>query len=519
MPYRSPYPDVHVPDVPLSDFVLGGADTHPGRPALVCAVSGRTLTFGELRDGVRRLAAGLSQRIRKGDVVAIWSPNVPEYAVAFHGVLTIGAIVTTVNPAYTVEEVAFQLRDATARLLMTVGALREQAVEAVAASGQGIEIVTFDETPGLPSLASLAIDAEPPAVTIDPAVDVAVLPYSSGTTGRSKGVMLTHRNLVANLVQIDGMEARDLPAFVGVLPFFHIYGMMVILNFALFRRATTVTLPRFELEAFLRVLQDWPIALAHIVPPIGVALAKHPAVDKYNLRGVKCLFSGAAPFGPELTSVLRDRLGVTVRQGYGMTECSPAAFYTAPGAEQDGTVGFLVPNTECRIVGVDTGQDVGPGEAGEVWCRGPQVMKGYLNNAEATAVTVDADGWLRTGDIGVLDPEGRLTIVDRLKELIKVKGFQVAPAELESLLHEHPQIADVAVIPVIDEDAGEVPKAVVVARGALSAEAVIEFVQPRVAYYKRIRHVEFIDAIPKSPSGKILRRILIERERQRAAGV
>ena len=518
MPIRSAHPDVRVPDVALSEFVLGGADA-ADRPALVCAISGRTLTCGELRERVRRLAAGLAQRIGKGDVVAIWAPNLPEYAVAFHGVLTLGAVVTTINPAYTVEEVAFQLRDADAKLLITIALLSGQAAEAIAATGRAIDIATFDDAPGLPSLASLAIDADPPAVTIDPAVDVAALPYSSGTTGRSKGVMLTHRNLVANLVQIDAMESSDVKALVGVLPFFHIYGMMVILNFALLRRATTVTLPRFELEAFLRVLQEWPIALAHIVPPIAVALAKHPAVDNYNLQNVKCLFTAAAPCGPELTSALRARLGVTVRQGYGMTECSPAAFYASPGAEQDGTVGFLIPSTECRIVGVESGQDLGPGEAGEVWVRGPQVMKGYLNDPDATAVTVTADGWLRTGDIGVIDAEGRLTIVDRLKELIKVKGFQVAPAELESLLLEHPQIADVAVIPVIDDDAGEVPKAMVVSRGALSAEAVIEFVQPRVAYYKRIRHVEFIDAIPKSPSGKILRRILIERERQRAAGV
>jgi acyl-CoA synthetase (AMP-forming)/AMP-acid ligase II len=285
------------------------------------------------------------------------------------------------------------------------------------------------------------------------------------------------------------------------------------MNFGLMRGATIVTLPRFELESFLKVLQDWPIALAHIVPPIAVALAKHPAVDRYDLRNVKCVFSGAAPLGPELTQALRERLNVTTRQGYGMTETSPVAYYTPPAAERDGKVGVLVPNTECRIVDPETGRDVGPDEAGEVWIRGPQVMKGYLNNPEATAITLDGDGWLRTGDIGTVDTDGFLTVVDRLKELIKVKGYQVAPAELESLLLEHPQIADVAVIPVPDDDAGEVPKALVVARGPLTADGVIEFIAPRVAYYKRIRHVEFIDAIPKSPSGKILRRILVARER------
>jgi acyl-CoA synthetase (AMP-forming)/AMP-acid ligase II len=302
----------------------------------------------------------------------------------------------------------------------------------------------------------------------------------------------------------------------GVLPFFHIYGMTAIMNLGLLRRATVVTLPRFELESFLKVLQDWPIPVAHIVPPIAVALAKHPVVDRYDLSGVKWLFSGAAPLGAELTAAIRTRLGITTRQGYGLTETSPAAYITPPGAERDGTVGLLVPGTECRIVCTETGQMLECHQRGEVLIRGPQVMKGYWNNTEATAATIDADGWLHTGDIGLVDDEGYLTVVDRLKELIKVKGYQVAPAELESLLLEHPQIADVAVIPVADEEAGEVPKACVVVKDPLTAGDVMDFIAPRVAHYKRIRHVEFIESIPKSPSGKILRRLLVERERTRA---
>ena len=520
MPFRSPYADVELPEIALTDLVLGRCGAYRDRPALVDGLSGRSLSFGELCDQVRRLAAGLSRRICKGDVVAIWAPNSPDYAVVFHAVLSLGAILTTINPAYTNDEVAFQLRDANARLLVTTPSLAARASDAVAAAGQSIPIITVDDAPGLPSLASIAIDGDPPPVAIDPAGDVAVMPYSSGTTGLPKGVMLTHRNLIANLVQTDAVETGELSAFVGVLPFFHIYGMTVIMNFGLMRGATIVTLPRFELESFLKVLQDWPIALAHIVPPIAVALAKHPVVERYDLRHVKGVFSGAAPLGPELTQALRDRLNVATRQGYGMTETSPVAYYTPPGGERDGKVGVLVPNTECRIVDPETASDVGADSLGEVWIRGPQVMKGYLNNAEATAATIDSDGWLRTGDIGTVDSEGFLTVVDRLKELIKVKGYQVAPAELESLLLEHPQIADVAVIPVADGEAGEVPKALVVARGSLTADDVMEFIAPRVAYYKRIRHVEFIDAIPKSPSGKILRRVLVARERAiRAAAV
>ncbi len=513
MPFQSPFADVSVPNLTLTEVVLGGAQAYRDRHALVDGASGRVLTFGELCEQVRRVAAGLSRRVGKGDVVAIWAPNMPEYAVVFHAVACLGAILTTVNPACTSEDLVFQLRDADAKMLITTAALAERARLAAATAARPIEIVTIDPTPGVASLASIAVNADPPSVTIDPATDVVVLPYSSGTTGLPKGVMLTHRNLVANLVQIDAIEARDLGALMGVLPFFHIYGMVVILNLGLMRGATIVTLPRFELEPFLRVLQEWPIALAHIVPPVAVALAKHPAVDRYNLSGVRWLFSAAAPLGKELTEAVETRLSVRVRQGYGMTEASPATHYTAPGGERPGKVGPLVPSTECRIVDPETNTDLGVGQSGEVWVRGPQVMKGYLNNPEATARTVDSQGWLHTGDIGVVDEDGYLEVVDRLKELIKVKGYQVAPAELEALLLKHPKIADAAVIPVRDEEAGERPKAFIVVRESLTAEEVMTFVDTHVAHYKRIRKVAFVESIPKSASGKILRRVLVERER------
>jgi acyl-CoA synthetase (AMP-forming)/AMP-acid ligase II len=522
MPFRSPFPDVTIPNVPLTEFVLEGAHGYRDRPALVDGLSGQTLTFGELVDRIRRLAAGLSRRgIGKGDVVAIWAPNLPEYAVVFHAVARMGAVLTPVNPSYTIEELAFQLRDAGARLLVTTAALVDRARDAVAvATTSGIiEIVTIDRAGHVPTIQDIEVDADPPPVTIDVARDVVVMPYSSGTTGLPKGVMLTHRNLLANLVQIDAIEDPDLRALAGVLPFFHIYGMVIVMNFGLRRGATCITLPRFDLEAFLRMLQDWPITLAHIVPPIAVALAKHPVVDNYDLSGVRWLFSGAAPLGPQLTEAVEARLSVRVRQGYGMTEASPATHYTVPGAHRPGKIGPLMPCTEGRIVDPETGADLPAGKPGEVWVRGPQVMKGYLNNPEATARTVDVDGWLRTGDIGIVDDDGYLEIVDRLKELIKVNGFQVAPAELEAVLLKHPDIADAAVIPVGDEVAGQVPKAIVVLRAPLSAEAVMAFVEEHVAHFKRVRHVAFVESIPKSPSGKILRRVLVQKDREaREAG-
>ncbi len=499
---------MEIPDLPLTDFVMANAASYPERVALVDAATGRQITYGALLDGIRRLAAGLSQRgIGQGTVVALWTPNVPEFAVVFHAVARLGAVLTTANPVYTSQEMAFQLADSDAALLITTGSLLARAREAVA-KGKAIDIITVDGADGTLSLDDIGVDAEPPAVRIDPANDIVVLPYSSGTTGLPKGVMLTHRNLVANLVQIDAIETFELKALLAVLPFFHIYGMVVIMNLGLRRGATLVTMARFELEPVLRALQVWPVSIFHVAPPVAVALAKHPAVDQYDLSSLRCLFSGAAPLGAELTHQVETRLSVRVRQGYGMTEASPATHYTVPGRERPGKVGTLVPSTECRIVEVETGRNCGVGERGEVWVRGPQVMKGYLNNRDATAQTVDADGWLHTGDIGEMDDEGNLEIVDRLKELIKVKGFQVAPAELESLLLKHPSIADAAVIAVPDAECGEAPMAFVVARGTLGVNEVMEFVEPHVAYYKRIRYVRFIDQIPKSPSGKILRRVL-----------
>jgi acyl-CoA synthetase (AMP-forming)/AMP-acid ligase II len=513
MAYRSPYPDITVPSTSLFDEVLGRAAARGDAVAMADGLTRRTITYAQLLDQIRRVAAGLAARgIKKGDVISLWSPNLPEWPVAFFGALRLGAIVHTSNPVSTPEELSYQLADAGSRILITVNALSEKAREAVAETQRDIEIITLDDSP-FATLGSVMVDAEPPAVHIDPANDIAALPYSSGTTGLPKGVMLTHRNIVAQLNQIEAIETTKMPAMLGVLPFFHIYGMVIILFHGLMRGATIVTMTKFEFEPFLKVLQDWPITSAHIVPPIVVGLGKHPAVDNYKFPHLKHLFSGAAPLGPELTDAVEKRLNVRIRQGYGMTEASPATHYTVAGAERSGTVGQLMPSVQMRIIDPESGQDVPTGQSGEVWVRGPNVMKGYLNNPEATSRTIDAEGWLHTGDIGVVDADGFLTVVDRLKELIKVKGFQVAPAELESLLLKHPKIADVAVIPVADQDSGEVPKAVVVAKSPLTADEVTDFLLPHVAHYKRVRHVEFVDAIPKSPSGKILRRVLVERER------
>jgi acyl-CoA synthetase (AMP-forming)/AMP-acid ligase II len=518
MSYRSPYPDVDIPNVSLPEFVLERAEQFADKPALIDGPSGRSLTFGQLAKAVRRTAAGLAARgFGKGDVFAIYSPNLPEYAVAFMGVATAGGVNTTVNPLYTAHELQRQLIDSEAKFLVTIPPLVDRAKEA--AEGTRVrEVFVFGEAAGATSFSALASsDGEPPVVDIDPREDLVALPYSSGTTGMPKGVMLTHRNLVANLCQTHAVEQlKDTEVLIGILPFYHIYGMVVIMSGALRAGATTITMPRFDLEQFLELLQKHGVTMAYLVPPIVLALAKHPLVDDYDISKLTDILSGAAPLPGPVARACVERHGVVLRQGYGLTETSPVTH--ANGRDREvkvDSVGAPIPNTEYRLVDLGTGEDADTDQLGEIWIRGPQVMKGYLNNPDATRDMLDDDGWLHTGDIGRADADEYMYVVDRVKELIKYKGLQVAPAELEAVIQAHPAVADVAVIPIPDLEAGEIPKAFIVVRpgATVTAEAIMAHVADQVAPHKKVRAVEFIDAIPKVPSGKILRRELRDRER------
>jgi len=520
MIFRGPYPDVSIPEVSLTDFIFNATGSIKDKPALIDGPSGHSLTYAELEAAVRRVAANLAQRgFKKGDVFAIFSTNCPEYAIAFHAVAMLGGINTTLNPLYTAEEALFQLKDARARFLVTAPPFIDKAREA-ATQANIEELFVFGEAEGTtPFAALLAGEGDVPHVEIKPKDDLVALPYSSGTTGLAKGVMLTHHNLVANMRQMDGLDyfhRQDI--LLCVLPLFHIYGLVVVLNMGLHMGATIVTMPRFDLEQFLAAIQKYRVTLSHIVPPIVLKLAKEPIVNDYDLSSLKMIFSGAAPLGPELSKECMQRIGCSIRQGYGMTETSPVTHSTPadPLKVKLGSVGPPAPNTECKLVDPASGSALGPNEEGEVCVRGPQNMNGYLNNPEATARTIDADGWLHTGDVGYADEEGHFFIVDRVKELIKYKGFQVAPAELEAVLLTHPAVADAAVIPCRDDEAGEIPKAFVVLKSEATEDELIDFVADRVARYKKIRMVEFIDQIPKSLSGKILRRVLVEKEREKA---
>jgi acyl-CoA synthetase (AMP-forming)/AMP-acid ligase II len=524
MIFRSPYAQVEIPEMPLPPFVLARAHELGAKPALVDGVSGRALSYAELAEQVQRVAAGIAARgLSKGDVFAILSPNALEYALAFLGVTLAGGVVTPINPHATTAEVAYQLTDAGAKFLLAAPACLEKAQAARNADVRELFVIGEAQAGATPFAELLTNDGRAPAVEIDPRADLVALPYSSGTTGKQKGVMLTHHNLVASLCQLMGADqftADD--TLICLLPLFHIYALQVILNAGLATGATVVMLPRFDLEGVLRAIQTHRVTFAHFVPPIMLTLVKQPVVDDYDLSSLKTIFCGAAPLSREVASACAARFGCQIRQGYGMTETAPASHMAPPDPDNArcDSIGWCVPNMECKIVDSETGAELGTGARGEICVRGPQVMRGYLNKPEATAQTIDADGWLHTGDIGYVDEHGYFYIVDRLKELIKYKGFQVAPAELEAVLLTHPAVADAAVVPSPDDEAGEVPKAFVVlkpddatADATARAEELLTYVAARVAPHKKIRRIEFIAQIPKSASGKILRRLLVARER------
>jgi acyl-CoA synthetase (AMP-forming)/AMP-acid ligase II len=517
--WRSDLPDVEVGGASLPEFLLGRADLPTGKAALVDGPSGRSLTYGQLAAGVERVAAGLAARgFGRGDVLGLYSPNLPEYPLAAYGAMAAGGAVTTASPLLTAGELAGQLVETGATALVTIPPFLDPA-RAAAEKADVDEVLVFGEADGATPFRELLAHHHPPARTvIDPERDVAALPFSSGTTGLPKGVELTHASMVTSVRQTQVMlrfAADDV--VLAVAPLFHVMGQIGVLACGLRAGATVVTLPRFDLEGFLDAIQRHRVTAMIVAPPIMLALANHPLVDRYDLSSLRLVGCGAAPLSGEIEQRCADRLGCEVAQGFGMTEATCCIAISPPDAPRHGSVGQLLPNTSARIVDPATGTDLRPGRTGELWVRGPQLMRGYRNQPEATAHTIDPDGWLHSGDLCAFDDDGYLYVVDRLKELIKYKGSQVAPAELEHLLMAHPAVADAAVVPRPDADAGEVPVAYVVPRGQATPDELLAWVGERVAPFKRLWAIELTDQIPRSPVGKLLRRVLVEAERARYA--
>ena len=513
---------------PLQDLLRRAIDRGPGKVAVIDGDG--TYSYSQLGEYSDRLASALvGLGVSPGDRVAILAPNCVEFVIAFYGIVKAGAIVTTVNSGYREREIAHQLNDSGAETLIVHPALKPMSDAARSETPALVrEIVIEPDSSDPDSFWGLLENASPvpPSIPVDPVNDVAVLPYSSGTTGLSKGVMLTHYNLVANVQQF--LDRKDEAAVIGPddvllthLPLFHIYGMNVLMNGAIGAGCAQVMMGRFDMDEFLDLMSRHRVSVLFTVPPVGLGLTQYPGVADHDLSSLKVGFFGAAPLSADMQLRIQDVMGFPIIQGYGMTEASPVTHsdFLEPHLTRHGSIGPSLPDTEQKVVDVETGEtEVPAGESGELMIRGPQVMKGYYNNAEATRDTLTEDGWLHTGDIVRMDPDGYVWVLDRLKELIKYKGFQVPPAELEGVLLEHPGISDAAVIGKEDIESGEIPKAFVVTTPGsdVSAEDVMSFVAERVATFKHVREVEFIDAVPKNPSGKILRRNLVELERSRS---
>ncbi|XP_047997607.1 4-coumarate--CoA ligase 3-like isoform X2 [Leguminivora glycinivorella] len=520
---RSPYRAVEAPNRTVVEHVWENLERWPDKVATVCGLTNRSYTYHQLHKQSRNFASQLRTKlgVRDGDVICTMMPNSPEYVVAIVGILTAGAELTTVNPIYTSHEVHRQLLLSKPKIIVgninTVDVIREAMILAQL----DIPIICITENgsflPNTISFKELTADVDHSVLNDvnNTADDVAILPYSSGTTGLPKGVELTHRNIVTNCVQadVDGVKQyRDTTAshqesIIAVLPFYHIYGLAIITLHKLSVGAKIVTMPKFQPNTFLSTLRDHKISLLYIVPPIG----SHPESKQEHLTYVERAVSGAAPL-PKLDIdrfIEKCKPNLDFIHLYGLTETSPLVSTTAPGSTNYMTAGFAIPNTELRIVDSEM-RNVGPNEVGELLIRGPQVMKGYRDNPEATRNVIDEHGWFRSGDLASLDEQGAVTISDRLKELIKVKGLQVAPAELESVLKEHPSVLDAGVIGVPDERTGEAPKAFIVLRDGHKGdrEDIKNFVASRLASFKRLKDVVFIDNLPKNPSGKLLRRVL-----------
>jgi acyl-CoA synthetase (AMP-forming)/AMP-acid ligase II len=538
---KSPAPPLELPppgQLPnFTDFMTKGFAANGDKPAVVVENPDGSVdvrTYADLLADVESVAHELRTQMnfQAGDTALLVSPNHADYFTAVHSVLKLNGVLSPANPLYSPHEIGNQLKDCGAKVVMSHPFCLEKVMEAVAASGRAEEVrvvvVGADAPAGSGATPFAALKGTGASVgSLGPVSDeqLAVLPYSSGTTGLPKGTMLTHRNLVANVLQFEYVDGRfwekGNETLMSPLPFFHIYGFTASLNITLFYNSTLVTMPAFDLEKFLGVVQDRKCTKAHLVPPIILGLAKHPLVDKYDLSSMQCIVSGAAPLGSEVAQACAARLGCIVKQAWGMSELAPIGSVNPDDDNREGSSGCTVASMLYKIVDTETGALLPPGEEGEVVCTGPNVMTGYLNNPEANATAFDEDGWFKTGDIGFVDGDGWITFTDRLKELIKYKGFQVPPAELEALLLTHPQIVDAAVIPVLDDAAGEVPRAFVTlapaAADEFDAEAIAAWVAERVAPHKKLRGgvVQMVapDVIPKSASGKILRRVLVQRNK------
>ena len=534
----STYPpiDPNLVNRSFTDVVLHGGEfsSQPETKKAIVDTEGHFRTFGNLKHDVFQIRKFALEdlKLSKGDTITLLSPNHIDYFSVVHGFCSAGIVISPANPTYTAHEVEFQLKKSNSKALVTHSSCLEVALKTAKDVGLDKVIVIEDEeeevskSHGLTSVEDIRKRKNENSCSELPlsafGKDLAVLPFSSGTTGLPKGVMLTHGNLAANLFQFDYCEGRffkEDDVIISPLPQFHIYAFTVSLNHTLMRGKTLVTMKRFDLEKYCQAVEKYKCTRTHIVPPIVIQLSKSPIVAHHDMSSLKMALSAAAPLGSEVERAVSKALpNLVCKQAWGMSELSPIGTCVCDDGLKSGsgTAGAPVPSTEAKVVDINTREALPPNKDGELLIRGPQVMAGYLNEPNKTKECLDEDGWLSTGDIAKIDEEGFIYITDRLKELIKFKGFQVAPAELEGLLLTHPAILDAVVIPRPDEDAGEVPRAYCVLKPdyTITPRELIEWAAGETAHYKRLKGgVFFVDKIPKTTSGKILRREVVAMDR------
>ncbi|CAN6855969.1 unnamed protein product [Brassica oleracea] len=517
--FRSLYPSVPIPDkLTLPEFVLQGVEEFTENVAFVEAVTGKSVTYGDVVRDTKRLAKALtSLGLRKGQVMVVVLPNVAEYGIIALGIMSAGGVFSGANPTALVSEIKKQVEASGASGIIT----DSTNFEKVKALGLPVIVLGEEKIEGAVNWKDLLEAGDRSGDNNREKIlqtDLCALPFSSGTTGLQKGVMLTHRNLIANLCStLFSVRSEMIGQIVtlGLIPFFHIYGIVGICCATMKNKGKVVAMSRYDLRLFLNALITHEVLFAPIVPPIILNLVKNPIVDEFDLSKLKLrsVMTAAAPLAPELLTAFEAKFPNV--QAYGLTEHSCITLThgdpdKGQGIAKRNSVGFILPNLEVKFIDPDTGRSLPKNTSGELCVRSQCVMQGYFENKEETEKTIDEEGWLHTGDVGYIDDDGDIFIVDRIKELIKYKGFQVAPAELEAILLTHPSVEDVAVVPLPDEEAGEIPVACVVMnpKAKEKEEDILSFVAANVAHYKKIRAVHFVDSIPKSLSGKIMRRLL-----------
>ncbi|SAL98026.1 hypothetical protein [Absidia glauca] len=541
--YKSSCHPVDIPSLDIFSFLFTANDQNTtishDRPLLIDAVSGKSFSYAQVRSLSLKLAAGWKKNVglKKGQVVAVFAPNQHDHAILYFSLLAAGCTISPGNPSYTEDEFNHQVHTSGATTIVTVPSLLPVLTKVADKNGiSKHNMFVFgdqqvDHARCLSQVASSNEELAYPDTSIDPENDLAFIMFSSGTTGVAKGVMLSHSNFVSQVLSVMTFEKEDgaigeSDIMLAFLPFYHIFGLTTLILRAVYALTPVVIMEKFDLERYCQLIQKYKVTVAPLVPPIAVLLAKSPIVPNYDLTSLRMITSGAAPLGKEHIEQLHKRIKATVRQGYGLSESTSGFIYQSVKSGDVGATGRLVSHAVVKLVDPDD-NEMGDDQPGELLLKGPFQMKGYINNKKANDETFTSDGWMRTGDVAKFDSKTQeFYIVDRIKELIKYKGLQVAPAELESLLMGHDKVADSCVVGVYDAaQATELPRAYVVLAATVKpsdalAQELLDYVSGKVVSHKKLRGgIRFVDAIPKSPSGKILRREIkdwIKKEEERA---